>query len=326
MAVRVTLACGATDRTMPLILGDVRPAGIDLTFLRMYPEEVFWRMTRHAEFDAAEMSLSSYLLRRSRGDDAVLAIPVFTSREFRHSCIWVRSDARIDAPQDLRGTRMGVPEYQMTAAVWIRGMLSDDYAVAPSELDWFSGGLYEPGREEKLPISIPGVNITAIQAHQTLSDMLLEGELDAIMGPRPPRGFPGHKVRRLFEDFKPIEQAYFKRTGVFPIMHTVVIRRELLDREPWVARSLYDAFCEAKARATAQLSEAVVLAVTLPWLIAEVESTQALMGEDYWPYGVERNRAALETLVRYSCEQGLAQRGVPIEELFAPSTLDDYRI
>jgi 4,5-dihydroxyphthalate decarboxylase len=323
---RVTLACGATDRTMPLIVGDVRPAGIDLTFLRMYPEEVFWRMTRHAEFDAAEMSLSSYLLRRSRGDDAVLAIPVYTSREFRHSCIWVRSDAGIETPGHLKGMRMGVPEYQMTAAVWIRGLLSDDYGVAPSDLEWFSGGLYQPGREEKLPISIPGVRITAIQAHQTLSDMLLDGELDAIMGPRPPSGFPGPKVRRLFEDFKAVEQAYFRRTGVFPIMHTVVIRRELLDREPWVARSLYDAFCEAKARATARLSEAVVLAVTLPWLIAEVESTQALMGEDYWPYGLERNRAALETLVRYSCEQGLAQQAVAIEELFAPTTLDDYRI
>jgi 4,5-dihydroxyphthalate decarboxylase len=311
---------------MPLIVGDVRPAGIDLTFLRMYPEEVFWRMTRHAEFDAAEMSLSSYLLRRSRGDDAVLAIPVYTSREFRHSCIWVRSDAGIETPGHLKGMRMGVPEYQMTAAVWIRGLLSDDYGVAPSDLDWFSGGLYQPGREEKLPISIPGVRITAIQAHQTLSDMLLDGELDAIMGPRPPSGFPGPKVRRLFEDFKAVEQAYFRRTGVFPIMHTVVIRRELLDREPWVARSLYDAFCEAKARATARLSEAVVLAVTLPWLIAEVESTQALMGEDYWPYGLERNRAALETLVRYSCEQGLAQQAVAIEELFAPTTLDDYRI
>jgi 4,5-dihydroxyphthalate decarboxylase len=323
---RVTLACGATDRTMPLIVGDVRPAGIDLTFLRMYPEEVFWRMTRHAEFDAAEMSLSSYLLRRSRGDDAVLAIPVYPSREFRHSCIWVRSDAGIETPGHLKGRRMGVPEYQMTAAVWIRGLLSDDYGVAPSDLDWFSGGLYQPGREEKLPISIPGVQITAIQAHQTLSEMLLDGELDAIMGPRPPSGFPGPKVRRLFEDFKAVEQAYFRRTGVFPIMHTVVVRRELLEREPWVARSLYDAFCEAKARATAQLSEAVVLAVTLPWLIAEVESTQALMGEDYWPYGLERNRAALETLVRYSCEQGLAQRAVAIEELFAPTTLDDYRI
>jgi 4,5-dihydroxyphthalate decarboxylase len=323
---RVTLACGATDRTMPLITGEVRPAGIDLTFLPMYPEELFWRMTRHAEFDAAEMSLSSYLLRRSRGDDSVMAIPVFTSREFRHSCVWVRSNAGIHAPADLKGKRMGVPEYQMTAAVWIRGFLQDDFDVKPSDMRWFSGGLYQPGREEKLPISIPGVELTPLRAEQTLSDMLARGELDAIMGPRPPAGFPGPDVTRLFPDFKSVEQEYFQRTGVFPIMHTVVIRRDLLDREPWVARSLYDALCSAKARAMAHLTEAVVLAVTLPWVIAEVEATQALMGADYWPYGIEPNRRAIETLVRYSCEQGLAERGVPIDELFAPSTLDDYRI
>jgi 4,5-dihydroxyphthalate decarboxylase len=326
MAVRVTLACGATDRTMPLILGDVRPAGIDLTFLRMYPEEVFWRMTRHAEFDAAEMSLSSYILRRTRGDDALLAIPVFTSREFRHSCIWVRADAGIAAPADLKGKRMGVPEYQMTAAVWIRGFLSDDFGVAPSDMHWYSGGLYQPGREEKLPISIPGVDLRAIRADQTLSDMLLAGDLDAGMGPRPPRGFPGPRVRRLFSDFRQVEADYFRRTRVFPIMHTVVVRRDLLDREPWVARSLYDAFYESKRRAVAELADPVVLATTLPWQIAEVESTRALMGDDYWPYGVEPNRAALETLMRYSCQQGLAERAIAIESLFAPSTLDDYRI
>ena len=326
MAVRVTLACGATDRTLPMILGDVRPAGIDLTFLRMYPEEVFWRMTRHAEFDAAEMSLSSYILRRSRGDDALLAIPVFTSREFRHSCVWVRSDADIASPADLRGKRVGVPEYQMTAAVWIRGFLSDDFGVAPGDMQWYSGGLYQPGREEKLPISIPGLDLRAIGAGQTLSDMLLNGELDAVMGPRPPRGFPGPRVRRLFADFRQVEADYFKRTGVFPIMHTVVIRRDLLEREPWVARSMYDAFCESKRRAMAELAEPVVLAVSLPWQIAEVESTRALMGADYWPYGVEPNRAALETLMRYSCEQRLAERPVSIESLFAASTLDDYRI
>jgi 4,5-dihydroxyphthalate decarboxylase len=326
MAVRVTLACGATDRTLPMILGDVRPAGIELTFLRMYPEEVFWRMTRHAEFDAAEMSLSSYLLRRSRGDDALVAIPVFTSREFRHSCVWVRADAGIDAPTDLTGKRMGVPEYQMTAAVWIRGFLSDDFGVEPVDMQWYCGGLYQPGREEKLPISIPGVDLRAIRADQTLSDMLLNGELDAIMGARPPRGFPGPRVRRLFADFRQVEVEYFKRTRVFPIMHTVVVRRELLDREPWVARSLYDAFCESRRRAMAELAEPVVLTVTLPWQIAEVERTRELMGDDYWPYGLEPNRAALETLMRYSRQQALAERSIPIESLFAPSTLDEYRI
>src|SRR6266446_5252238 len=178
MAVRVTLACGATDRTMPLILGDVRPAGIDLTFLRMYPEEVFWRMTRHAEFDAAEMSLSSYVLRRSWGDDAVVAIPVFTSREFRHSCIWVRVDADIREPKDLKGKRMGAAEYQLTANVWIRGLLSDDYGVSAGDMRWFLGGLYHPGRIEKLAVNIPGVELQPIRPDQTLSQMLEDGELD----------------------------------------------------------------------------------------------------------------------------------------------------
>src|SRR5216683_7023698 len=320
---RVTLACGATDRTLPLIVGDVRPAGIDLTFLRMYPEEVFWRMTRHAEFDAAEMSLSSYLLRRSRADDSLLAIPVYTSREFRHSCVWVRADADIEVPADLKGKRMGVPEYQMTAAVWIRGFLSDDFGVQPADMRWFCGGLYQPGREEKLTIAIPGLDLHVIRADQTLSQMLQDGELDAIMGPRPPSGFPGPRVRRLFEDFRSVEMDYFFRTRVFPIMHTVVIRRELLEREPWVARSLYDAFSESKKRALAELADPVVLYTSLPWQIAEVEATSALIGEDFWPYGLEPNRKALETLVRYSCEQGLAQRPVAIESLFVPSTLDD---
>lgn len=326
MAVRVTLACGATDRTLPMILGDVRPAGIDLTFLRMYPEEVFWRMTRHAEFDAAEMSLSSYVLRRSRGDDAVIAIPVFTSREFRHSCIWVRADSDIREPKDLKGKRMGAAEYQLTANVWIRGFLSDDYGVSPADMQWYLGGLYHPGRIEKLAVSVPGVEMHAIAADETLSQMLLDGEIDAVMGPRPPSGFPGPHVRRLFEDFRRVEMEYFARTRVFPIMHTVVIRRDLLEREPWVARSLYDAFCTSRSLALAELANPVVLYSSLPWQIGEVESTVALMGEDYWPYGVEPNRKTLETLIRYSCEQGLAERALPIESLFVPSTLDDYRI
>jgi 4,5-dihydroxyphthalate decarboxylase len=326
MAVRLTLACGASDRTLPLILGDVRPAGIDLTFLRMYPEEVFWRMTRHAEFDAAEMSCSSYMLRRSRGDSSVIAIPAFTSREFRHSCIWVRADAEIRAPEDLKGARVGAAEWQLTANLWIRGLLNDDYGVAPSDVRWYLGGLYQPGRVEKLAVSIPGFEMQPIRSDQTLSQMLVEGELDAVIGPRPPHGFPGPRVRRLFENFREVEADYYRRTRIFPIMHTVVIRRDVLERDAWVARSLYDAFVEAKRRATAELGDPVVLSTSLPWQIAEVEATRALMGEDYWPYGLEANRTALETLMRYSVEQGLAQHAVEVEALFAPTTLDDYRI
>jgi len=327
VGLRLSLACGATDRTLPLVLGDVRPAGIDLTFLRMQPEEVFWRMTRHAEFDAAEMSLSSYLLRRSRDDHALLAIPVFPSREFRHGCVFVRADAGITAPADLKGARVGVPEYQMTAAVWIRGFLDDDFGVRPTDLRWSTGGLYQPGREEKLPIAIPGLDLQPIGPDQTLSQMLLDGQLEAIIGPRAPAGFPGDpRIQRLFPDFRQVEADYFRRTRIFPIMHTVVIRRDLLDAEPWVARSLYDTFCAAKAQALAALADPIVLAASLPWLIDEVEQTRALMGDDYWPYGLEANRPTLEALVRYSAEQGLATRRLPIEELFAPSTLDRYRV
>ncbi len=326
MVVRLTLACGASDRTWPLMLGDVKPAGIDLTFLRMYPEEVFWRMTRHAEFEAAEMSMSSYILRRSRGDERVVAIPVFTSREFRHSCIWVRTDAGINRPEDLRGKRIGAAEYQLTANVWIRGLLQDDYGIAPGDLQWFLGGLYEPGRIEKLSVSIPGVDITQIGPAQTLSQMLVDGEIDAVIGPRPPHGFPGPRVRRLFEDFKSVEQDYFRRTGIFPIMHAIVIRRDVLETDPWIARSLYDALCGAKRLATRELADPVVLCTSLPWQVAEVEQTRALMGDDYWPYGLEPNRKTLETLIRYSCEQRLAAQAVAVESLFAPNTLDDYRI
>jgi 4,5-dihydroxyphthalate decarboxylase len=326
MSIPLTLACGMTDRTLPLILGDVQPQGITLTFLRMYPEEVFWRMTRHAEFDAAEMSMSSYMLRKSRGDDSVTAIPVFTSREFRHSCVWVRKDAEISSPGDLKGKRVGAAEWQLTANLWIRGFLADDYGIQPSDVRWYLGGLYEPNRIEKLTLNLPQVELNQIEPGQTLSQMLEDGELDAVIGPRPPSGFPGPRVRRLFEDFRSVEIDYFRRTQVFPIMHTVVIRRDVLEANPWVARSLYDAFCEAKRRAMAELANPVVLASTLPWQIAEVEATRELMGEDYWPYGLEPNRKTLETLMRYSCEQFIAEHEVPLETLFASSTLDSYRI
>ena len=326
MAVRITLACAESDRTLPLILGDVRPQGIDLVFLRLPPEETFWRMLRHHEFDAAEMSLSSYVIRRSRGEDDLVAIPVFPSRQFRHSGIFVRADAGIAAPADLKGKRMGVPEYQVTAAVWMRGFLQDDYGVAPTDLRWFQGGLLQPGRAEKQPIRVPGLDLRPIGPDQTLSELLLAGELDAIMAPRAPAHVDGVRIRRLFPDYRAVEADYFRRTGIFPIMHTLVVRRDVLDSQPWVARSLYDAFCHAKAIAMARLGEMVALAVSLPWQIAEWEATRTLMGEDYWPYGLEANRVTLEALVRYSVDQGLAERWLEIEALFAPSTLDEFRV
>jgi 4,5-dihydroxyphthalate decarboxylase len=322
----LTLACGDYDRTVALALGDVRPAGIDLTYLRLSVEEIFWRMLRHAEFDAAEMSMSSYMVRRSRGDDSLIAIPVFTSRFFRHSCLFVNADSGIERPEDLKGKRVAVPEYQMTAAVWIRGSLQDDFGVKPSDMQWFQGGLEQPGRPEKLAIEVPGVEIRPIGPDQTLSAMLATGEVDALMGARAPSSFDGQRVRRLFPDYKRVEADYFRRTGIFPIMHAIVLRRDVLERYPWAARSLYDAFRAAKDQATARLANSVALAATLPWLIAEIEETHSLMGEDFWPYGIEPNRAALEALVRYSFDQGLSARRMEPDELFVPSTLDEFRV
>lgn len=326
MTLSLTLACAAYDRTFALATGDVRPAGIDLTYLRLPVEETFWRMTRHHEFDIAEMSMSSYVIRRARGDDSVVAIPAFTSRFFRHSCVFVNARAGISRPEDLRGKRVGVPEYQITANLWIRGFLEDDYGVSAEDVHWVQGGLEQPGRIEKLDISIPGVEITSIGPEQTLSQMLASGEIDAAIGARTPSTFDGVNVVRLFPDYRTVEQAYFARTGIFPIMHTVVVRREVLAEAPWVARSLYDAFCAAKADWDAELRQTSALAVTIPWLVSELEQTRAVMGDDYWPYGLEPNRKALSALVRYSHRQGLADRLLDIHELFAPSTLDSYRI
>lgn len=326
MALPLTLACGAYDRTLALALGDVKPAGIDLTYLRMYAEEAFWRMTRHAEFDASEMSTSSYVLRRSRGDDSLIAIPVFTSRFFRQSCVWINANAGIEKPEDLKGKRIGVPEYQMTAAVWIRGFLEDDYGVKPTDMVWRQGGLFQPGRIEKVSINVPGLEIEPIGEHQTLSQMIADGEIDVVIGARAPSTFDGVRVTRLFPNFREVEADYFRRTGIFPIMHLVVLRKDVVERYPWAARSLFDAFVEAKAQALRDLGNSVALHATLPWLIAEMEATRALMGEDYWPYGLEANRRALEALVRYSHAHGLAERIVPVEELFVSSTLDEYKI
>jgi 4,5-dihydroxyphthalate decarboxylase len=326
VAIALTLACDLYDRTAPLAVGDIRPTGIDLTVLCLPVEEIFWRMNRHAEFDAAEMSFSSYLVRRSRGDDGLQAIPVFPSRMFRHSGIYVNADAGIERPEDLRGRRVGVPEYQLTANVWIRGILEDDHGVRPEDVVWVRGGLEQPGRVEKLAVDVPGVRIEELGPTETLARLLADGAIDAYMGPRAPSTFDGRRVRRLFADYRAVEEAYFARTGIFPIMHTVVLRRDVVERAPWVARSLYDAFCRAKERALARLGDPVALADLLPWLLDEVERTRRLMGADWWPFGVEPNRRALETLVRYSHRQGLAARAVPVGELFIASTLDEYKI
>ena len=326
---RLTLACWNYDRTRALMDGTVQPDGIDLNYLNLPVEETFFRMIRNREFDVAEMSLSSYSVSLFRDPQPFIAIPVFPSRMFRHSSIYINAHAGIDEPKDLIGKRIGTPEYQMTAPVWIRGLLSDHYGVPVDSVTYCTGGEEEPGRDEKQKLDLPpGIRIQPIGDMQTLSAMLAAGEIDALHTARMPSTFQTapERVRRLFPDFVGVEQQYFRDTGIFPIMHTVVIRREVYEQNRWVAQSLYKAFVEAQRHTYDDLYVTAALKAMLPWLTAQVEDTRALMGDDYWPYGIERNRRTLQTFLRYHHEQGLSKRPLKAEELFAPETMEAFKI
>jgi len=324
---RLTLACGDYDRTRPLIDGTVRPLGIDLTCLPMTIEEIFFRMARFREFDAAEMSLSSYLVSLSAGESApFVAIPVFPSRSFRHSGIYVHTGSGISRPEDLVGRTVGVAEYQLTANVWIRGILADRHDVPVSSVRYRTGGLHQPGRPEKLAVTLPpDVEVAPIGPGQTLSDMLAAGEIDALYTPRTPRSFAeGHpKVARLFPDFREAEAQYWRDTGIFPIMHVLVIRADVYRRDRWVARSLLDASVKAREIALSGLAETASLRYMLPWLADDVAYVQRVLGLDYWTYGLAGNEAALAALTRYSHEQGLIPRPYEPRELFVPEVLEE---
>jgi 4,5-dihydroxyphthalate decarboxylase len=321
VSVPITLACERYDRTEALRDGRVRPAGVDLTYLAQPVEETFFRMARFREFDAAELSLSSYVIGLTR-DAPFVALPVFPSRLFRHSGIYVSAASGIQTPQDLVGKQVGVAEYQLTANVWIRGILADHHDVPVESVIYRTGGLHQPGRTEKVALQLPaGVRVEPIGPTQTLSEMLATGEIDAVYTPRTPESFTrgDSGVRRLFDPAG--EADYFARTGIFPIMHVVALRREVYERNRWLARSLFDAFAESKALCEEGIDETAAARYMLPWLHDEVARTRSILGEDYWPYGLDRNVEVLRTFLRYSYDQGLAARPVEPEELFAPETL-----
>jgi 4,5-dihydroxyphthalate decarboxylase len=327
--IRLTLACWNYDRTRALAEGSVPVEGVDLTYLNLPVEETFFRMLRFREFDAAEMSLSSYVLSLFSEDPPFMAIPIFPSRSFRHSCIFVNQDSGIGEPKDLVGKNVGCPEYQLTAPVWIRGILSDEYAVPVAGPRYFTGGQEEPGRQEKIKLSLPpAIRVEPIPEGKTLSQMLDAGQIDALYTPRMPSSFlrGSGRVRRLFENYGEAEKAYFQKTRIFPIMHTVVIRRDVYRSYPWVAQSLYKAFVAAQRETYRDLYEAAALKHMLPWLLHHVEETRAIMGEDFWPYGLGPNLHTLETFLRYSHEQGLSKRRLEPRELFAPETLESFKI
>ena len=326
---RLTLACWPYDRTRALADGSVRMEGIDLVYLPLEVEETFWRQARFQDFDASEMSLSSYVKTLNSDKPPFIAIPVFPSRSFRHSCIFVSAKSGIRKPEDLKGKRVAAPEYQMTAPVWIRGILSDDFGVKVSDVQHFSGGEEEPGRVEKLKLDLPShIKYSPIPVDKTISRMLADGELDAFVTARAPSTFYSQpdKVKRLFPDYVEREKDFYRRTKIFPIMHTVVIKREVYDENPWIAQALYKAFELSKKHTLHQLSETHVLANMLPWLVSHVEEAKQLIGEDWWPYGVEPNRHVLETFLRHHHEQGLSKRRFKPEEIFARETLVSFKV
>jgi 4,5-dihydroxyphthalate decarboxylase len=311
---------------LPLYTGEVRPAGIDLKFLAIdSPREIFDRMAGKMEFDACEMSSSELISRIGAGQCPFVAIPVFPSRVFRHGFICINREKGIKTPKDLEGKRVGVPLYTMTAAIWIRGHLQHEYGVDLSKIHWVQGATNMPGAHGSptvLPLLKP-VSIENNNSDKSLSQLLEAGAIDAIAGAELPAALgTSPKVERLFPNFREVEKEFYRRTRIFPIMHLVVIRRELYEQQPSVAASLYDAFRRSKDSALAKMRYLGALRYMLPWLPADLDEIDATFGGDPWPYGIEPNRPTLEALVTYMVEQSLISRPIPIEELFVPTPVE----
>jgi 4,5-dihydroxyphthalate decarboxylase len=325
---QLSIAVRDYDRTRPLSDGLVQIDGVDPVYMALDPEEIFFRAFRRAEFDICELSLSSFTVKTGQGNCPYVGVPAFVSRAFRHTSIYVRTD-RIKQPADLKGKKIGVPEYQLTANVWARALLEDDHGVKPSDIHWIRGGLEEAGRPEKIAITLPkNVKLDNAPEGRSLSSMLEAGEIDAFIGPRVPscftRGAP--HVGWLFADPVAAAKDYFKRTGIFPIMHLVGVRRELAEAHPWLPGAVYKAFERSKAIALEKLADTSSAKVTLPFVEERLMEARALMGEDFWSYGVAPNRKTLETFLRHHHAQGLSSRLIKVEDIFHPATFETYKL
>jgi 4,5-dihydroxyphthalate decarboxylase len=323
----LSIAVGDYDRVRPLVDGEVRIDGVDPTFLLLEPEEIFFRAFRNEEFDVCELSLSSFTVRASRGDNPYVGVPVFTSRAFRHTAITVRKD-RVRSPLDLAGKRIGLPEYQLTACVWARAII-EEYGVDLRDIEWVRGGLEETGRVEKIALQLPeGVRLEDAPGDRSLSQMLEDGDLDGIVSPRVPscqmRGAPG--IGWLFDDTRAEAEAWYRRTGIFPIMHLLGVRKSLVAEQPWLPATVLKAFTRAKAVATAKLADTSATKVTLPFVEDQLLAAQRLMGQDYWSYGLEPNRGTLDAFLAHHRRQGLSVGALTARDLFHPSTWETSKI
>jgi 4,5-dihydroxyphthalate decarboxylase len=323
----LSVAVGDYDRTRPLIDGAVQIDGVEPVFMTLSPEEIFFRAFRNAEFDICELSLSSSTVKTALGDFPYVGVPAFVSRAFRHTSIYVRTD-RIRKPEDLRGRKVGVPEYQLTANVWARALLEDDHGVKPSDIHWIRAGIEEPGRPEKITLKLPpDVRLENGPDGSTISQLLADGAIDGFIAPRPPTMAGRHPhIGWLYADPTAAAKDYYRRTGIFPIMHMTGVRRDLAERHPWLPGAVLKAFEQAKAVAMARLADTSATKVTLPFVEEQVKAARELMGEDYWSYGLAPNRKTLDTFLAHHHRQGLSPRLVKAEELFHPSTHESFKL
>jgi 4,5-dihydroxyphthalate decarboxylase len=324
----LSIAVGDYDRVRPLVDGSVGIDGVEPIFMALEPEEIFFRAFRQADFDICELSLSSFAVKTANGDCPYVGVPVFPSRAFRHTSIYVRTD-RIRSPGDLKGKRIGVPEYQLTANVWARAILAQEHGVAPEDVTWVRGGYEHPGRVEKISLNLPpALRLENAPAGATISGMLAEGSIDALIGPRAPSCFErGHPhVGWLYPDPIAAASAWYRKTSIFPIMHLVGIRRSLAERHPFLPAAVAKAFAAAKTLALAKLTDTSATKVTLPFVEEQLRAARALMGEDFWSYGLAANRHVLDAFLQAHHAQGLSARRLRPDELFHPSTHETHSI
>lgn len=320
MNIALTLAMNPYDHVRDVLNGEVRATGIDIVPLELPIEEIFYRFTKFREWQASEMSFGKVISLMSEERPEIICVPVFLSRVFRHSAIYLPENSPLKKPKDLEGKRVGIPEWAQTAGIYVRGMLAHDYGVELAKVQWIQAGVREPGRVEKVQLNLPkGITIAA-RPDRTLVDLLAKGDVDAVMSAREVPGM------RLFKDYRAAEAEYWKKTRIFPIMHVLALRRDVYEGNRWLAMNLYQAFLEAKRRSMARVSEFGLSHLPLPWVPDHVRQWREIAGEDFWPYGVEPNRPTLDAFLQYGYEQGVSKKRLKVEDLFAPETLQSFKI
>ncbi|MCG5074846.1 ABC transporter substrate-binding protein [Paraburkholderia tagetis] len=326
---QLSVAVGPYDRMRPLVDGEVQIEGVEPTFMLQEPEEIFFRALRHADYDICELSLSSYSVQTAAGTSAYVAIPVFPSRAFRHTSVYVNANAGIKKPEDLQGKRIGVPEYQLTANVWVRLFLEEEYRIKASDVTWVRGGYEDPTRVEKINLNLPkDVELVNAPEGKTISGMLDDGEIDALIGPRAPSCFDSGSpnVKYLFDDPQAEAAAWYRKTRLFPIMHTLGIRRTLVEQHPWLPMSVMKSFEKSKAIALRRLTDTSATKVTLPFIETQLRAARELMGDDFWPYGFAANEHTLNRFLAQHYAEGLSSRLLEAKDLFHPASLESFSI